>query len=94
MTKRRKVLIQKDKSKENEGSNYSPITCLPLTWKLLTGTIVDEIYCFLENKRILPEEQKGCRRKSKGTGDQLYMDNMLLQEVKRKKKNSAMGWID
>ena len=65
-----------------------------LTWKLLTGIIAHEIYGFLENEGILPEEQKACQRKSKGTGDQLYIDKMLLQEVKRRKKNLAMGWID
>ena len=43
-------------------------TFLPLTWKLLTEIIANEIYVFLENERILPEEQKGCRRYSKGTG--------------------------
>ena len=44
MTKGRTVFIQKEKSKENEASNYGPITCLPWTWKLLTGIIADEIY--------------------------------------------------
>ena len=60
MTKERTVFTQKDKSKGNEASNYRPITCLPLTWKLLTGIIADEIYGFLENEGILLEEQKGC----------------------------------
>ena len=94
MTKGRTVLIQKDKSKGNEASNYSPITCLPLIWKLLTEIIADEIYGVFREQRILPEKQKGCQRKSKGTGDQLYMDKILLQEVKRRKKNLAMGWIN
>ena len=40
MIKGRTVLIQNDKSKGNEASNYRPITCLPLTWKLLTGIIL------------------------------------------------------
>ena len=56
--------------------------------------IADEIYSFLENEGILAKEQKGCRRKSKGTGDQLYIDKMFLQEVKQRKKNLAMGWIN
>ena len=60
----------------------------------MTGITTGKIYGFLENEGILPEEQKGCRRKSKGTGDQLYIDKMLLQEVKRRKKNFAMGCID
>ena len=82
--KGRTIPIQKDILKGNEARNYCPITCLPLTWKLLTGKIGDEIYGFLENKSILPEEQKGSRRKTKGTRDQLYRDKMLFQEVKRR----------
>ena len=78
MSKGRTVLIQKDKSKGNEASNYRPITCLPLTWKPLTGIIANKIYNFLQNEGILPEEQKGCRRESKGTGNQLYIDKVLI----------------
>ena len=65
-----------------------------MTGKLLTGIINDEIYGFVDNEAILPEEQKGCRRKSKGTGDQLYIDKMPLQEVKQRKKNLVMRYID
>ena len=82
MTKRRTVIIQKDKLMKNQASDYRPITCLPFTCKLLTEIIADEIYGCLENERILPEKQKVCRRKSKGTGDRLYKDEMSLQEVK------------
>ena len=35
------VLLLKDKSKLNEVSNYRPITCLPLLWKLLKAIIAD-----------------------------------------------------
>ena len=65
------VLLLKDKSKGNKVSNYRPITCLPLMWKLLTGTAADEIYNHLEGIYLLPEEQKGCRRNSRGSKDQL-----------------------
>ena len=65
-----------------------------MTGNLLTGIIDDEIYGFVDNEAILPEEQKGCRRKSKGTGDQLYIDKMPLQEVKQRKKNLVMRYID
>ena len=37
LTRGRTSLLQKDKSKGNVASNYRPITCLPLMWKLLTG---------------------------------------------------------
>ena len=39
LTKGRTSLLQKDKSKGNITSNYRPITCLPLMWKLLLGVI-------------------------------------------------------
>ena len=44
-------LLQKDKSKGNVASNYRLITCLPLTWKLLTGVIADQIYAHLDQEK-------------------------------------------
>ena len=44
MTKGRTVLIQQDKDKGRDVSNFSPITCLPLMWKLLTGIMADQMY--------------------------------------------------
>ena len=63
LTRGRTVLIQKHKAKGNIASNYQPITCLPLVWKLLTGILAGEIYDYLEKKMLLPKKQKGCRRK-------------------------------
>ena len=48
LTRGRTSLLQKDKSKGNVTSNYRPITCLPLMWKLLTGVIADQIYAHLD----------------------------------------------
>ena len=39
LTRGRTSLLQKDKSKGNVASNYVPITCLPLMWKLVTGFV-------------------------------------------------------
>ena len=61
LTRGRTSLLQKDKSKGNVASNYRPITCLPLMWKLLTGVIADQIHAHLDQEKLLPEEQKGCR---------------------------------
>ena len=63
----RTSLLQKDKSKGNVASNYRPITCLPLMWKLLTGVIADQIYAHFDQEKLLPEEMKGCRKGSRGT---------------------------
>ena len=51
-------------------TNYRPITCLSTTWKLLTSIISNAIYDNLLNKSLIPWEQKGCKRKSRGTKDQ------------------------
>ena len=64
LTTRRTSLLQKDKNKGNVASNYRPITCLPLMWKLLTGVIADQIYTHLDQEKLLPEEQKGRRKGS------------------------------
>ena len=58
MPKGREILMQKDKEKDKSASNYRPITCLPLVWKLLTGVIADEVYGFLDTNSLLPQEQK------------------------------------
>ena len=63
-------------------------------WKLLTGIISDKLYEFLDTENVLPDEQKGCRKGSQGTNDQLFIDKMVLREAKSRKKNLAMGWID
>ena len=57
--------------KGKTASNYRPITCLLLVWKLLTGVIVEEVYGFLDTNLLLPQEQKGCGRKSRGSTDPL-----------------------
>ena len=94
LTRVRTSLLQKDQSKGNVASNYRPITCLPLMWKLLTGLIADHIYAHLDEEKLLPEEQKGCKKGSRGTNDLLYIDREVIKEVKSRIKNLAMAWID
>ena len=78
LTRGRTSLLQKDKSRGNLASNYRPITCLPLMWKLLAGVTADQIYAHLDQEKLLPEEQKGCRKGSRGTNDLLYIDRKYL----------------
>ena len=63
-------------------------------WKLLTGINSEDMYCFVENKIIFPEEQNGCRRKSRGTQDQLLIDKTILKNCTKRRTNLAMAWID
>lgn len=39
-------------------------------------------YEHLEREKLFPEEQKGCRRKSRGTKYQLIIDNMVIKDCK------------
>ena len=49
------------------------MTCLHLVWKLLAGVVAENIYGFLDTTLLLPQEQKGCKRKSRGTNDLLLL---------------------
>ena len=88
------ILCQKDISKGNAVENYRPITCLPLMWKLLTGVIAEEMNTYLEGENLLTNEQKGCKRKSRGTKDQLLIDKTVLKDCRKRHTNLAMARID
>ena len=62
----------KNKEKGTIQSNCRPITCLPTTFKLMTAIIAESMINHLENNGLIPDEQKGHRRKSRGTKDQRY----------------------
>ena len=94
MTKGRTVLIQKDPAKGTVVGNYRPIACLPLMWKLLTGALAGKIYDHLNANSLIPVEQKGCRKGSRGTKDQLLIDKAILQDAKKKHRFLSMAWID
>ncbi len=94
MTKGRTVLIMKDKEKGRDVKNFRPITCLPLMWKLLTAVMSEEMYKHLEKNKLLPNEQKGCRKRSRGTKDQLLIDKMIIRNCKRRAIGLGMAWID
>ena len=83
MTHGRTVLCQKDPRKGNIVEKYCPITYFALMWKLLTGVIAEEIYDYLEQENLLPEEQNVCRRGSLRTKDQLLIVRLCLKIARR-----------
>ena len=93
MVKGRTVLIQKDSAKEAVASNYRPIACLPLMWNLLCGIFAEKIYYHLLNNNLLPKEQKGCRKKSGGTKDQLLIGQFSVRSEPRKGTLVCAGLI-
>ena len=65
-----------------------------MMWKLMTGIISDSVYKFLDENEVVPEEQKGCKRNSRGTKDQLLVDKTILADCKKRHKNLTMAWVD
>ena len=88
----RTVLIQKDPAKGTVASNYRRIACLPIMWKLLTGIFSEQIYDHLKDNNLLPDEQKGCRKRSRGTKDQLLIHKAITLDAKRRKRCLNMAW--
>ena len=66
----------------DQPSNYRPIKCLPMMWKILTAQIEEEIYYTLKYHRL---------RKNKKI---LYTDKHILKETKTRQKSVGMVWID
>ena len=60
----------------------------------MTGVTADHIYAHLYEEKLLPEEQKGCRKGSRGTNYLFYIDRAVIKEVKPRNKNLAMAYID
>ena len=88
------MLIQKDAMKGTQADNYRPITCLPIMWKLLTGIMGEKLYQHLERNGMLADEQKSCRKRSRGVKDQLLVDKAILKNCRRRMTNLSMAWID
>ena len=63
-------------------------------WKILTAQITEEIYYSLISREIFPAEQKGCRKGPRGTGEQQYIDQRILNENKTGCKNLVIAWTD
>ena len=63
-------------------------------WKILTAQIREEIYYSPSRRGLFSEDLKGCCKRSRGTGELLYIDQHIVNESKTRRKNLAMAWID
>ena len=91
--RRRKTLMS------NPGIAYNGVketgtSCESVSPSWCSVVVAEEMYNFLEGEELLPEEQKGCRKKSRGTNDQLFIDKTVMEEVMQRKRNVAMAWVD
>lgn len=58
------------------------MTSVPPMWKLLTQ-IFEEV---VNNQNLLPEEQTGCRKKACGMHDRLFIDEVVLNKIKKNRR--------
>ena len=93
MKKGKTKLIQKDPEKGNAANNYGSTAYLPLMWKLLTSVLAEKVCVHLSVKNVLPDEQKGCKKDSRGMKEQLLIDKQILKRCKKHQRNLAMGLI-
>lgn len=75
-------------------SQYRPITCLPTMYKIFTAALCEKLYAYLETNNILTEEQKGCKKKFMGCKEQITIDNVILEQIRKKNRNLYMAYID
>jgi len=94
MTNGRTVLIMKDRPKGPIPTNFRPITCLSVIWKLLTAILSKKVYQHLKSEDLIPCEQKGCTQASRASKDQLLIDRTILKEAKARHKNLELIWVD
>jgi hypothetical protein len=57
-------LIPKNENTENP-KNYRPVTCLPMTYKLITCIISRHMQKYMDNENLLPKNRKGAAAEQK-----------------------------
>lgn len=81
----------KGQSKSNDVGNCRPVACLNILREVLIGTLAGRIYTFLEENNLLPEEQEGCYKGSKGVKSHLVIDKTIMKELQTVPKNLMHG---
>ena len=75
-------------------NSYRPITCLPIRWNILTAQIGVKFYYLLTSHGLFPDEQKGCRKGSRGTAELLNIESThpKWEQDKTEKSSYDLDW--
>ena len=79
------TLTQKYPLKEIISSNNRSITCLPISWKMISAQIKD-VYYSLACSGLFPEDQNIRCKSKREIVDLSYIDQQILKEVKIRQK--------
>ena len=84
MTGKGKNSIGSEVSRENKCCQQLPPYRMPTVMcKLLTSVLEEKVCAHLSEKNVLPDEQKGCRKDSRGRKNQLLIDKQILKHCKK-----------
>ena len=89
----RTVLIPKEGC-QGKPDQYRPITCLNVGYKLLTAVMTQVLGSHVEERGLLPEEQRALRKGRRGCLEALMVDSMVISEAKLRSRDLAVAWID
>ena len=89
----RTILLPKNEETKN-AKNYRPIACQNITYKLFTGILNSFLVDHCTTNNIITIEQTGGKPGSWGCTDQLLINKMILDEVKKNRRNLYMMWFD
>ena len=87
------ILLPKNTETE-KAKNYRPIACLNIMYKLYTGILNQFIDDHCESNSIITIEQAGGKKGSWGCTDQLLINKMILDEVRKLRRNIFTMWFD
>ena len=93
LTRGTTILLPKT-ANPTDPSEYRPITCLSVFYKLITSVLVEQIYDHLQINHLLPAEQKGCGRGTYGCREHLLLNKLIIDHARKNSRNLAMAWID
>lgn len=89
-----KTYIKPKNNQTTNPSNYRPITCLPTLYKIITSSICNKIDFHLTQQNIITNEQKGCKKNSKGCKEQLIIDAVIMKQTTTQQRNLHSCYID
>ena len=88
------LLCIKEIQKRNLVSNFRPITCLPLIWKLLAGILAEELHERSKKQIHYHGNKSDGGKKAEAQKINYSSTEMIVKDCKRRLTSLAVVWID
>ena len=82
-----KTILLPKNTETDKAKNYRPIACLNTMYKLYTGILNQFLEDHCESNSIITVEQAGGKKGSWGCTDQLLINKMILDEVRKHRRS-------